>query len=274
MVLARIVFVAILLEAAAPVARPAGPVEPAAGSADHSRAISLRKRVHVNTLIAEPGTMEVEWGGAFSAGGDFTLPSAIRYTPEGTHAYWGRTEFSASFDSVSSSVDSGHRVTNFSDRVGFAATCVVHDGDKLDLAVAPQVSFLLRGDHGARLGATAIARYDAGRSSAGVTFTWTAATASSDTNPAGTVDIGAGYGFRLKPSGPLGHLTPHTNWLYEKSTGTERQVSIFEGVEYQITDKFAIDFSAQHFSVWGGAPDHQLVVGLTVNTGRLRGGKH
>jgi len=272
--LTRIVLAAILMEASAPVVRPASLVEPAGGSAERSRAISLRKRVHVNTLITEPGTMEFEWGGAFSVGGDFTFPAVIHYTPEGPHAYWGRTEFSASFDSVSSSIDSGHRVTNFSDRVGFAATCVVHDGDKLDLAIAPQVSFLLRGDRGARIGTTAIARYDAGRSSAGVTFTWTGATASSDSNAAGTLDIGAGYGFRLKPSGPLGHLTPHTNWLYEKSTGTQRQVSIFEGVEYQITEKFAVDFSAQHFNVWGGARDHQVVVGITVNTGRLKGPKN
>jgi hypothetical protein len=34
-------------------------------------------------------------------------------------------------------------------------------------------------------------RKGAGRSSAGVTFTWTGATASSDTNPPGTLDIGA-----------------------------------------------------------------------------------
>lgn len=245
-----------------------------AGTADSSRAIALRKRIHVNTLITEPGTMDIEWGGAFSTGGNFTLPAVIRYTPEGPYAYWGRTEFSVSFDSMASNLDSGHRITNFSDRIGIAANCVVHDGDKFDLAFAPQVSFLLRGDSGARLGATAIARYDWGRSSAGVTFTWTAATAASDTNPAGTIDIGAGYGFRLKPSGPLGHLTPHVNWLYEKSTGLERLVSLFEGVEYQITDNVAVDFSAQHFNVWGGRIDHQAVVGLTVNTGRLHGERH
>ena len=264
---------ALLLHAAVPGGRAANPIGAGSGSAQHGGTIALRKRVHVNTLITEPGTMEIEWGGAFSMGGNFTFPSAIKYTPEGTHAYWGRTEFSASFDSVSSIVDSGYRTTQFSDRVGFAATCVVHDGEKLDLAIAPQVGILLRGDDGVRVGGTAIARYDVGRSSAGVTFTWTGATAASDTNPAGTIDVGAGYGFQLKPSGPLGHLTPHTNWLYEKSTGTRRQVSVFEGVEYQVTDRFAVDFSAQHFGVWGGSLDNQVVVGLTVNTGRLRAKK-
>jgi hypothetical protein len=94
----------------------------------------------------------------------------------------GRTEFSASFDSLAYQ----QPTTHFGDRASFAATCVVHDGDKLDIAIAPQVSILLRGDAGARIGSTAIARYDSGHHSAGVTFTWTGATASSVNNPAGT----------------------------------------------------------------------------------------
>src|SRR5262245_49846764 len=66
--------------------------------------ISLRKRVHVNTLITEPGTLEVELGGAFSVGGNFSFPSTIKYTPEGKHVWWGRTEFSASFDTLASTL--------------------------------------------------------------------------------------------------------------------------------------------------------------------------
>jgi hypothetical protein len=232
--------------------------------------IALRKRVHVNTLITEPGTMEIEFGGAFSTGGNFSFPSTIKYTPEGPYVWWGRTEFSLSFDSLASTVQFDNRATQFSDRLTFAANCVVHDGDKLDIAIAPQVSSFLRGESGLRVGATAIARYDAGRNSTGVTVTWTAATALSPTNPAGTLDVGYGYGRRLMASGPLGHLTAHTNVLYERSTGVPRQISLFEGVEYQITENVAVDFSGQHFSVWGGPVDHQITVGLTVNTGRLR----
>jgi hypothetical protein len=234
-------------------------------SVESAPAIALRKRLHVNPLIAPPATMDIEYGGAFSWDGSFTLPAAVHFTPEGHHVWWGRTEFTTAFDSISSS-DGVH----FGDRVSFLATCVVHDGDKLDFAIAPAASILLRGDAGARIGATAIARYDAGRSSAGITVGWTAATRSSPSNPAGIIDIGTGYGFRLKPDGALGHLTPHVNALWEKSTGIERQISIFEGVEYQITDPVAVDFALQHISIWGGAPDRQFVVGLTVNTGRLK----
>lgn len=213
----------------------------------------MSKRVHVNTLITEPGTMEFEWGGAFSTGGNFTFPSDIKYTPEGPYMFWGRTEFSVSFDSLASAVQFDDRATQFSDRMTLAANCVLHDGKELDIAIAPQTSFFLRGESGLRLGATALARYDHGRNSAGVTVTWTAATAASPTNPAGTLDIGFGYGRRLMAHGALAHLTPHVNWLWERSTGGgSAQISIFEGVEYQITDNVAVDFSAQHFSVWGG----------------------
>ncbi len=258
----RLVVLAMLLPAAAPAA-----LFPFSGStaSQHAPAITLRKRLHVNTLITEPGTMEVEWGAAFSTDGSFTFPTAIHYTPEGSHAWWGRTEFMASFDSLSY-----NEVNHFGDRISGTATCVVHDGEKLDIAVAPQATYLLRGDSGMRAGLTAIARYDVGRSSAGVTFTWTGASNPSNTNPAGTFDIGTGYGFRLRPSGPLGHLTPHMNWLYEKSTGNGRQISLFEGMEYQVTDPFAIDFAVQHISMLGNQPDTQFVVGLTVSTGRLR----
>lgn len=258
----RLAMLAVLLPAAAPAT-----LFHFGGStaSQHAPAITLRKRLHVNTLITEPGTMEVEWGAAFSSDGSFTFPTAIHYTPEGSHAWWGRTEFMASFDSLSY-----NEVNHFGDRISGTATCVVHDGEKLDIAIAPQVTYLLRGDSGARAGLTAIARYDAGRSSAGVTVTWTGASNPSNTNPAGTFDIGTGYGFRLRPSGALGHLTPHMNWLYEKSTGNSRQISLFEGMEYQVTDPFAIDFAVQHISLWGNQPDTQFVVGLTVSTGRLR----
>jgi hypothetical protein len=274
MTFARLAACALALELMLPAARGALFRRSGASAGGRSTAIALRKRVHVNTLITAPGTMELEWGGAYSVdGGGFSIPASIKFTPEGSHVYWGRTEFSASFDSLSSAVQFDDRVTQFSDRVSFAANCVVHDGAKLDLAVAPQVSFLLRGDRGARLGATGIARYDVGRHSMGVTFTWTGATDSSATNPAGTFDVGAGYGFRLMATGPLSHLTPHANWLYEKSTGEGRTISLFEGIEYQITENVALDFSGQHFNAWGGAVDHQVAVGLTVNVGRLQKSK-
>ena len=72
----------------------------------------------------------------------------------------------------------------------------------------------------------------------------------------------------MRGEGLLSKFTPHFNAVWEKSTGSERFVSVFEGVEYQMTERVAFDLSGQHFSVAGRTPDHQLVFGLTVNLGR------
>jgi len=229
------------------------------GTGRRAPAISLRERLHVNPLITEPDTIELEWGGAFTTSGTDTMPTTIHYTPKGPYVFWGRTEFSASFDSL----NYDGNVRHFGDRASLAATCVLKDGKKFDVAIAPIVSFLLRGDEGIRYGAVAIARYDAGRHSGGVTVSWTRGTSPSATNPAGTFDLGFGYGYAL------GKITPHTNWVWERSTGIERQISIYEGVEYQIVDPFALDFTVQHISVWGGGRDTQFVLGITVNTPHL-----
>ena len=232
--------------------------------------ITLRKRLHVNTLITEPGTIEAEWDNLYSyTTANFSMPSVIKYTPKGRSILWGRTEYSAAFDAIDSVPLAGQRNTQFSDRVTFAANAVLRDGEKLDIAIQPAATFFVRGETGARLGATAIVRYDVGRNSMGATMTWTAATAPSPTNPAGTWDFGGGFGRRLAASGAWGHLTPHVNAVYERSTGIERTWAGFAGVEYQITQRIAVDFSGQRYGLAGGNPDRQFVVGLTANFGRL-----
>jgi hypothetical protein len=201
--------------------------------------IGLRKRLHVNPLITDPDTIEVDTG---AGGGPLTLPTAIRYTPQGKHLYWGRTEMSLSFDAA-----------RF-DRATFAATCVVLDGDKLDIAIAPLLTAPLSGGGGVHPGGNAIARLDIGRNSAGVTAQWVA----------NTWDFGAGYGRRIGSK-----VTPHVNWQWEKAAGTGAVISLFEGVEYQVSDPFAIDLTAQQMNVWGGHIDHQVVLAFTISTPRL-----
>lgn len=233
--------------------------------------ITLRKRLHVNTLITEPGTIEAEWDNLYSySSGNFSIPSVIKYTPKGKSVLWGRTEYSAAFDAIDSVALAGQRTTQFSDRVTLAANAVLKDGEKLDIAIQPAATFFLRGEEGARLGATAIVRYDVGRNSMGATLSWTTATAPSPTNPSGTWDFGGGFGRRLAASGAWGHLTPHVNAVYERSTGFERTWAGFAGVEYQITERIAVDFTGQRYGLAGGSPDRQLVVGLTMNFGKLQ----
>lgn len=235
-----------------------------------STGVSGRKRLNVNDLIAEPGTVEIDWGGLYSyTTSTLTLPSAVRYTPGGNSLFIGRTEYSVAFDSLSSAVNTGIRSTQFSDRLTFAATSVVYDSEHFDIAFAPQVTTFLRGDSGVRVGATTIARYDGGGSTIAATASWTAATTASETNPSGTWDFGGGFGHHLAEKGLLSQFTPHVNVTLEKSTGFQRTLAGFGGVEYQLTKRVAIDVAGQRFGLIGGGQDRQVLVGLTINLGKL-----
>jgi hypothetical protein len=236
----------------------------------HSSGVTQRKRLNVNDLIAAPGTLEIDWATLYSyTTSTLTLPSAIRYTPDGNSLLLGRTEYSVAFDSVSSAVNTGTRSTQFSDRLTFAATSVVYGSSHFDVALAPQLTTLLRGDSGIRAGATTIARYDGGGNTIAGSVSWTGATTASDTNPSGTWDFGAGFGRQLAQKGLLSQFTPHANLTLEKSTGFDRTLAIFGGIEYQLTQRIAIDFSGQRFGLVGGGDDRQLLVGLTINLGEL-----
>jgi hypothetical protein len=214
----------------------------------------------VNTLITEPGTAEVDWNNAwsFSTSG-YAMPSVVKYTPEGTSVIWGRTEYSMAFDSLTSA-----------QALTLTATSVARDGEKFDFAIAPQATFFLRNQSGARLGAIAIARYDTGRNSIGATASWSGATSSSASNPASTFDLGFGFGRQLFGSRLLEKLTPHFNGEWERSTGISAVGLLFEGIELQLTERLALDLSGQHSMGGGRAVDHQIALGMTVNLGKLR----
>ena len=224
--------------------------------------ISLKKRLHINTLITTPGTIEIDWAAAYSLSSDgLFLPTAIKYTPMGRHDWWGRTEYSVAFNAFDGPA------SRFGQTMTVTGTCVLIDGTHLDIAIAPQVTAFLRDERGARLGATAIARLDVGRNSIGATLGWSGATNSSATNPAGTVDVGFGAGRRLAAGGALGHFSPHFNAGWERSTGVARIVSLAEGVEYQIVDAFAFDVSAQQVAAFAQRPDRQVIFSITANLG-------
>jgi hypothetical protein len=60
------------------------------------------------------------------------------------------------------------------------------------------------------------------------------------------------------------------NAVWERSTGLPSAYSIYEGVEYQITDRLALDLSGQHLGIHGEPVDHQAVLGVTFNLGKLQ----
>jgi hypothetical protein len=49
-----------------------------------------------------------------------------------------------------------------------------------------------------------------------------------------------------------------------------RNRAFFAGGEYQITQRIAVDFSGQRLGLAGGNPDRQLLVGLTMNVGKVQ----
>ena len=133
--------------------------------------IAQRRRLHVDDLITEPGTFEIDSAWLYSwTTGSITLPSALKWTPAGNSMLIGQTEYSVAFDSVNSAINPGNeRTTQFSDRLTFQATTVVYDSKYFDIAVAPQITALLRNESGVRAGATVIARLDKSGNSLGAT---------------------------------------------------------------------------------------------------------
>jgi hypothetical protein len=237
-------------------------------SAGRGSSATLRKRLHINDLITEPGTVEMDWANQYSfTTSTFTMPSSLKFTPEGNSLLWGRTEYSIAFDSVSSEVDSGTRSFQFSDRLTLTGTSILWDTTHFDLAIAPQATVFLRDTPGGLYGATVIAREDIGRNSVGATISWSGATNSSTSNPAGTWDFGAGYGRQLSANGFWGHFTPHVNGVLERSTGYEKTFSAYVGMEYQITDRIALDASGQRIGSTSGG-DRQVLLGMTINLGK------
>jgi hypothetical protein len=127
-----------------------------------------------------------------------------------------------------------------------------------------------RASAGARLGGSAIVRYDRGLSSGGATLTWSGATQPSDGNPAGTWDFNPGYGRRLTAEGWTSHISLYANGLLERSTGTARVLAAIEGLEVELSDKVSLIVSGQQTRIARGQMDYQIVTGLTVNFGRQR----
>jgi hypothetical protein len=231
-----------------------------------SARITLRRRLHISSLITDVGTVETEWSTDWTDPQSLTMPTTVKWTPEGSSLLWGRTEYSANFDLVSSLVTDGSRVTHATDHVGIAGTTLLLDGEHWNFAVAPSVTFGARDQPEIRAGLTTIVRYDHGRNSAGATLTWIGTPNPNDASPAGTWDLGSGFGHTFGDK-----TTVHFDTQLERATGFVSAWSFFEGVEYQFTPNVALDVSAQHFNVTGGILDNQLLVGLTINFGRPAG---
>ncbi len=234
--------------------------------------ITLRKRLHVNTLITEPGTIEVEWDNLYSySTGNFSMPSVIKYTPKGTSILWGRTEYSAAFDAIDSVALTGQRNTQFSDRVTFAANAVLKDGEKARYRHPASGHFLLTGRRRRASGGHRHCSLRCGPQQHGShsELDRSHRPIPPPTLPEPGISAEA-FGRRLAASGAWGHLTPHVNVVYERSTGFERTWADLRALNTRSPSELRSTLPDSATVLPAGSPDRQLVVGLTMNFGKLQ----
>lgn len=225
-----------------------------------SSGLSLRRRLFTSPLITDPGSMDLEFSGAYDTNSSWTTPTTLKFTPFG----W-RTELSAGVDTLAHVVeDSGDTDTHFSDHVNLAATTAFRAGEHFSWAFAPTLAVFLRNESGARIGGALLGRYDRGWNTISASAAWSGATHDSPTNPAGVFDVTGGYGRKF------GRFTPYGTVQYERASGLGGGYSIFEGVEFEVNDRLSFDLSGQHYALNSAQPDHQIVAGLTWNLHRRR----
>ncbi|MFQ5778748.1 MAG: hypothetical protein ACE5IP_12150 [Terriglobia bacterium] len=239
-----------------------------AGPAGPYVATPQRPTFTSDTSTTAPGTLELEIG-TNSSDDLFTLPLTIKYTPPAQRGLFHCAEFSFSVDAVSSASRNGRRVTQFSDRLGFTLRRPVYRGQAFSLAVAPQATFFLRGDSGARLGTTVIGVYAFGRNAAVLNATWTSATTSSPSNPAQQYDVAFDFARTLEESGALSRLSVFAGLLYGNPTNGSAAVSLGQGIAYRVRPHWVLDFAVRQQGLAAGNRDYQILVGSTLNLGKL-----
>lgn len=224
-----------------------------------AQSIGTRNRIHVNRLITETGTLEMEAGAGFAESGDITNPVLLKYTPAGRSLLAGRTEYSVGLDYGQGATD-----------VTVAANSLLYDGEHWNVSLGPSLTLVRQYGDGLRAGATFVTRYDRGLASLGVTAAWSKATRPGANTPADLAAFGAGGGIRLASSGWRSHFTLNGNVLSEHASSTPSISSTFEGVEWEISGKVSANFVVQQQDWRGANRDNIFFTGLTVNFGRLR----
>lgn len=221
-----------------------------------------------DNVTTVPGTVELELGGA-ATGEFFGLPTGFKFTPDVPQGLLRGMEFSVGFDSISSLEMGSNRDTRFGDRVGFAVRRALYQGDSFSFGIAPQAVFFLRDEEGARLGASAIAVYSFGLNSLVANLVWSAATDSSENNPARQTSVIAGYSRTLGSGPQASRVAAFFEYLQEFPTDQPSRVSLIQGISYRLRPDLVLDFAVQQNGLAATPFDFAVATGLTYNLGRL-----
>ncbi len=250
------------------------PAQSGAGGSTQTKpaqATPQRPTFTADTSTTAPGTMEIEFGTTF-AKGFFATPVNLKFTPEAGRGLFHQTEFSLSFDAVTSlenSSNGNRRITQFGDYLSFVARRPVYQGKQFSLAVAPRAIFFLRGNRGARLGVRGLAAYSFGQNSVVFNATWTSATSSSLANPPQQYDLAADYARTLGSSGFKSKLAVFGGVSYENPSNQPAAISLGQGVSYRVRPNLVFDIAVRQTGLAAGPRDYQILTGFTINAGRV-----
>ncbi|MFY9224162.1 MAG: hypothetical protein WAQ98_15940 [Blastocatellia bacterium] len=221
-----------------------------------------------DTSTTAPGTLEMELGTVISED-TFVIPITFKYTPPATKGLFHKTEFSVSFDTIAGIESNNKRTTKTGNLISFAIRRPVFEIKNFSIAFAPQASFFLRDQKGARLGATVFTAYAFGLNSVVTNLTFSNATSSSASNPAQKYDLAIDVGRTLGNSGAKSKTSIFTGILIEKAKKQDSIVSLLQGINYRVKPNLVLDLSLRQVGFRTGNIDYQLLTGLTVNFGRL-----
>lgn len=219
--------------------------------------------------VTAPGTLELELGG--SANRDsLGLPTTLKFTPNVPKGPFYKTEFSLSFESLSSMLTDSRRAFQFGDRLIFAVRRALHRGERFSFALAPHATFFVRGEKGARLGATAIGVWSFGLNTVVANLTYTGATSPSQSNSAHRADIALGYSRTIGEGELSNRFAVFGEYQHEIPNSGTTTASLMQGVAFRARPDIVLDFAVQQSGVGSRSVEVHLLGGLTVNLGGFR----
>jgi len=135
------------------------------------------------------------------------------------------------------------RVTKTGNLLSFAIRRPIFEVKNFSVAFAPQASFFLRDEKGARLGATVFTAYSFGLNAVVTNFTFSNATSSSASNPAQKYELAIDVSRTLGNSGARSKTGIFSGILIEKARKQDSVVSLLQGINYRVKPNLVLDIA-------------------------------
>jgi hypothetical protein len=224
-----------------------------------------QRRVYSNEIFTiEPGTVELEFG--TNTGSDaFTMPTTLKYEPDFASPLLRQIELSLSSDTFTLLNNSGTHTVQFAGQQTAAVLRPIFQREGFAVALQPQVVFSIRGGESPRFGSAVLAGWAHGAHSLVGTVTWTAATHSSDSNPAQQYDYDAAYVYAIAKS----RYSILTDLQWSTAHRQPSQGFLTLGMVCRIRPTFSLDAGLREQGVGTSQRHPHLLAGFTWNLGRV-----